>query len=184
MAINTDVVLFPNTLDQRKKVHESLCQFSYNPKGFSGFSKYLKNKINNLDDLKKIINWITLYSSLEVENQTNGYFLFRRKKNADLYPRQNAVNNPYYLIQSTPTKTELFRAVTVLPPSSKSSSQTSKKEFDKKVIKGCVDEFLKNPTAQNKKRLDSLLHSYLDDPTVQRGTLTISAGLPSLGKKR
>lgn len=184
MTINTDVVLFPNTLDQRKKVHESLCQFSYNPKGFSGFSKYLKNKINNLDDLKKIINWITLYSSLEVEKEVNGFYLFRRKKNAELYPRQNAVNNPYYLNQSTPSKAELFKATTILPASTKSASQTSKKEFDKKVIKGCLDDFLKNPTAQNKKRLDSLLDNYLDTPTSQRGTLTISAGLPSLGKKR
>ena len=183
MDINTDVVVFPVTLEQRKKIHDNLCAFTFNPTGYRGLTAYIR-KITSSHDLKQVIKWIDLYSPLEIEKQVNGSLIFKNKKNGKLLSHQNAVNNPYYLIQSIQSKAELFKATTILPPGTKGASQTSKKEFDKKVIKGCLEDFLKNPTSQNKKRLDSLLDSYLDTPTPQRGTLTISAGLPSLGKKR
>jgi len=182
MDIDLCIVVFPNTLEERKKVHEALCGFAYAKGGPAGLTPYLK-KITNNYDLKQIGKWIDLYSQVELQRKVNNSFFFKKKTNAIDFPYQNAVSNPFYTIDVT-SKSDKYKAFTLLPSSTKSATQKSDKEFKKKVIKILLNDFLNQPTVENKKRLHDSIDSFIDNTTIKRGTPFVNGGLPSLGKNR
>jgi len=173
---------FPNTLEERKKIHKSICGYAFHPKGPSGLTAYLK-RITNAYDLRQIIKWIELYSKIEVEKEVNGAFLFRKKANHDLFSPKIGLEKPYYEIDVT-SKSDRYKALTLIPPSTKGSTQKSSKDFQKKVLKSCLDDFLASPSLENQKRLNNLIESYINSPSTKGGRITVSGGLPGLGKRR
>ena len=82
------ITSFPSTLEERKKIHKSICGYAFHPKGPSGLTAYLK-RITNAYDLRQIMKWIQIYSKIEVEKEVNGAFLFRKKADHDLFLPKN-----------------------------------------------------------------------------------------------
>jgi len=176
------ITSFPSTLEERKKIHKSICGYAFHPKGPSGLTAYLK-RITNAYDLRQIMKWIQIYSKIEVEKEVNGAFLFRKKADHDLFLPKIGLEKPYYEIDVT-SKSDLYKALTLIPPSSKAATQKSNKDFQKKVLKNCLDEFLASPSLENQKRLNNLIDSYINSSGTKGGRITVSGGLPGLGKRR
>ena len=182
MDIDFNVAVYPNSLEERKNVHEALCGFAYGKGGPAGLTPYLK-KITNNYDLKQIGKWIDLYSQIELQRKVNNSFFFKKKTNTIDFPYQNAVSNPFYTIDVT-SKSDIYNAFTLLPSSTKGGTQKSDKEFQKKVLKSYLDDFINDPTFENKKRLHDSIDSFKDNTPIKRGTPFVSGGLPGLGKHR
>jgi hypothetical protein len=174
--------IYPLTLEERQRVHWGLCSYVFNNDGHRGLTGFLK-KVTNNNDLQKILRWLDVYSTVEIENQVNGAYLFRKKKNIGTFSPKLGKEKPYYEMDVM-SKADRFKVFTLAPPSGKSSTQKSDKEFKKKVIKGLLDYFLNNPTLENKKQLNNEIDSFINTPSQKRGSPFVSGGLPSLGKNR
>ena len=174
--------LFPNTLEERQRVHWGLCSYVFNNDGHKGLTGFLK-KITNNDDLQKILRWLDIYSTVEIENQVNEAYLFRKKKNSEQFSPKLGREKPYYEMHVM-SKAERFKALTLLPPSTRGATQKSNKAFQKKVLKSYLDDFLNDPTLENKKRLIDEIDTFANTPPAKRGSPFLRGGSPGLGKNR
>jgi len=125
-----NIIPFPSSIKDRERIHWGLCSYVFNDDGHKGLTGFLK-KVTNNDDLQKILRWLDIYSTVEIENQVNGSYLFRKKKNSDTFSPRLGREKPYYEMDVM-SKAEKFKAFTLLPPSTKTATQKSDKEFKKK----------------------------------------------------
>ena len=186
VSVHSDIsqitTLFPNTLEERQRVHWGLCSYVFNNDGHKGLTGFLK-KITNNDDLQKILRWLDIYSTVEIENQVNEAYLFRKKKNSEQFSPKLGREKPYYEMHVM-SKAERFKALTLLPPSTRGATQKSNKAFQKKVLKSYLDDFLNDPTLENKKRLIDEIDTFANTPPAKRGSPFLRGGSPGLGKNR
>ena len=177
-----NIIPFPSSIEDRERIHWGLCSYVFNNDGHRGLTGFMK-KVTNNDDLQKILRWLEIYSTVEIENQVNGSYLFRKKKNSDTFSPKLGREKPYYEMDLM-SRADRFKALTLLPPSTKGATQKSNKDFQKKVLKSCLDDFLTSPSLENQKRLNNLIESYINSPSTKGGRITVSGGLPGLGKRR
>lgn len=175
--------LSPLTLEGRKLIHAYLLEFS---KGVIRGRKVagLNNFIRSFNDARverQIQIWLQKFSPIAVLMGNDGRFFYKPKSNIgpDFDIGRGALE-PYYSIDVPLEKIDKKISLPSTLPGPKIN--LSDREFEKKIIRLALEDVLREPSQQNKDKAIKLIKGF--GRAVRVGSPMVSAGLPSLGKRR
>lgn len=173
----------PSTKEQRKAVHEYLVELSKSViRG--GTTKGLNAFIRSIKDVyiqSQINSWIIMYSPIQINFENDNKAHYKRKENiSNAFDMTSANLDPYYSLTPKPLEVNKVKLVGIAKKSQRVN--LSDREFQKKIIRGALEEALKDPSGFMKNKAIELIESF--DKAIRRGSPTVSGGLPGLGKYR
>ena len=173
----------PSTPEQRKAVHKHLldfCKCVMHGGKTKGLSKFIRS-MNDAHTESQINSWLNMHSPIEVRFENDHRAHYYPKKGASTsFDLTSANLDPYYSITPKPP---LSGTAKIFDKSTRSQNHNlSDREFQKKIIRGALEEALKDPSDLTKNKVISLLQIF--DKAIRKGSPTVSGGLPGLGKHR
>lgn len=171
------------TKEQRKAIHEYLIEISKNVM-HGGTTKGLNAFIRNIKDLyiqSQIHSWLSIHSPIQVTFGNDNIPNYNPKKGLlSTFDLTSANLDPYYSLAPRPLKVKKVKLTSISKQAQ--TVNLSDREFEKKIIRGALEELLRNPTDATKSKIAALIQSF--DKAIRRGSPTVSGGLPGLGKHR
>ena len=145
--------------------------------GLSGFIR----SFNDARIERQIQIWLQKFSPIAVLMGKDGRVFYQAKLNiSPLYDFGRGALEPYYSIEVPQEKIDKKITLTSRLPGPKIN--LSDREFEKKIIRLALEDALKDPSQQNKDKVIKLIQGFRK--AVRVGSPTVSAGLPSLGRRR
>jgi hypothetical protein len=175
----------PHTSEARNYIHQRLKNFASaaNSSGrCSGLAQFI-GCISDPEVIKKILAWINLYTPIRIDTSGKVLLFLVPSNLIGTYNLAAANLNPYYSI-NIPSIIERESSVAHRQSHRRigSRSQLSDKQFAEKNIKLAFEKFFNDPCLSNKNHLIEQIQKFNLVP-VARGSVTVSGGLPSLGRR-
>lgn len=173
----------PLTLEGRKAIHQRLLEFSkmairdHKVTGLNGFIR----SFNDARIERQIQIWLQKFSPIAVLMGKDGRVFYQAKLNINPeYDLGRGALEPYYSIEVPQEKIDKNINLPSRLPGPKIN--LSDREFEKKIIRLALEDVLKDPSQQNKDKAIKLIQGFRK--AIRVGSPTVSAGLPSLGRRR
>ena len=183
-ADNVDCKNFsPLTFEGRKAIHQYLLKFSkevIHGRKVSGLNNFIRG-FNDARVERQIQMWLQKFSPIAVLMGKDGRVFYQPKLNISPdFDMGRGALEPYYSIDVPQEKID--RKIRLPTTQSESKINLSDREFEKKLIRLAVEDVLRDPSQQKKGKAIKLIQGF--GRAIRVGSPTVSAGLPSLGKRR
>jgi len=173
----------PSTPEGRKAIHRYLVEYSkeiIRGGKVAGLNSFIKS-FSDARIERQIQIWLQKFSPIAVLVGRDGKIFYKEKLNLspDFDIGRGALE-PFYSIEVPSEKID--KKINLSSKQPRPKINLSDREFQKKIIRLALEDFLRSPTRQNRGKVIKLINGFGE--AVRVGSPTVSGGLPSLGKRR